>query len=61
MKPRVADVAVVGAGVIGLSVAWRAAQDGLSVAICDPAPARGASWAAAGMIAPATEARMSTR
>ena len=57
MKPRVADVAVVGAGVIGLSVAWRAAQDGLSVAICDPAPARGASWAAAGMIAPATEAR----
>jgi glycine oxidase len=54
---RAVDVAVVGAGVIGLSVAWRAAQEGLTVAICDPEPARGASWAAAGMLAPTTEGR----
>jgi glycine oxidase len=51
------DVVVVGAGVVGLSVAWRAARDGLSVAVCDPDPARGASWAAAGILSPATEAR----
>ena len=57
MTSRVVDVAVVGAGVIGLSVAWRAAQEGLTVAICDPEPARGASWAAAGMLAPTTEGR----
>jgi glycine oxidase len=54
---RAVDVVVVGAGVIGLSVAWRAAREGLSVAICDPEPARGASWAAAGMLAPTTEGR----
>ncbi len=57
MTPRAVDVIVVGAGVIGLSVAWRAAQEGLTVAICDPEPARGASWAAAGMLAPTTEGR----
>ena len=50
-----ADVAVVGAGVIGLSIAWRAAAAGMRVVACDPAPGRGASWAAAGMLAPVTE------
>lgn len=54
---RTFDVAVVGAGVIGLSVAWRAAAEGLSVVVCDPEPWSGASWAAAGMLAPSTEAR----
>jgi glycine oxidase len=54
---RTVDVVVVGAGVIGFSVAWRAAREGFSVAICDPEPARGASWAAAGMLAPTTEGR----
>ena len=57
MSSDVVDVAVVGAGVIGLSVAWRAASEGLSVAVCDPEPAQGASWAAAGMLAPTNEAR----
>jgi glycine oxidase len=57
MTSQAVDVAVIGAGVIGLSVAWRAARDGLKVAICDPEPARGASWAAAGMLAPTTEGR----
>ncbi len=46
---------VVGAGVIGLSVAWRAARAGMSVVVADPEPARGASWVAAGMLAPVTE------
>lgn len=45
-----------GGGVIGLSAAWRAARAGASVTVVDPAPGRGASWAAAGMLAPVTEA-----
>jgi glycine oxidase len=53
-----ADVVVVGAGVIGMSVAWKAAAAGLSVIVCDPEPGRAASWAAAGMLAPVTEASL---
>jgi glycine oxidase len=49
------DVVVVGGGVIGLGIAWRAAMAGLGVTVVDPAPGRGASWAAAGMLAPVTE------
>lgn len=51
------DVAIVGAGVIGLSTAWRLRKRGLSVAIVDPDPGGAASRAAAGMIAPASEVR----
>jgi glycine oxidase len=47
---------VIGAGVIGLSCAWRAAAAGLRVTVLDPAPASGASWVAGGMLAPVTEA-----
>src|SRR5215211_5571710 len=50
-----ADAVVVGGGVIGLAIAWRAALAGMTVTVCDPAPGRGASWAAAGMLAPVTE------
>src|SRR4051794_27657282 len=51
------DVLVIGAGVIGLSVGWRAAQRGLSVLVLDAGePGRGASYAAAGMLAAANEA-----
>jgi len=50
------DAAVIGGGVIGLSVAWRAARAGLSVAVVDPDPGSGASRFAAGMIAPVGEA-----
>jgi glycine oxidase len=50
------DVVVAGAGVIGLAVAWRSAQAGLSVRVVDEAPGAGASRAAAGMLAPVTEA-----
>jgi len=52
------DVLVVGAGVIGMAVAWQAASAGLSVVVCDPDPGRAASWAAAGMLAPITEASL---
>ncbi|MEV6974813.1 glycine oxidase ThiO [Kitasatospora sp. NPDC093806] len=50
-----ADVLVVGGGVIGLVVAWRAAQRGLRVTVLDPAPGGGAAQVAAGMLAPVTE------
>ncbi len=53
MAPR-RTLAVIGGGVIGLSVARRAAQDGWSVRVHDTGE-RGASWVAGGMIAPHSE------
>jgi glycine oxidase len=52
------DVAVVGAGVIGLAVAWRLAQRGLRVIVLERGsePARETSSVAAGMLAPISEA-----
>ena len=53
-------VAIVGGGVIGLAIAWRAAQAGLGAVrvydpeLASPAPKQ-SSWAAAGMLAPVTE------
>jgi len=56
------DVAVIGAGVIGLSVAWRAAQRGLRVTVLERgAIGAGTSRVAAGMIAPISEARATER
>jgi glycine oxidase len=56
-KHTATDVVVSGAGVIGLAIAWRAAQAGLGVVVADRAePGSGASHAAAGMLAPVTEA-----
>jgi glycine oxidase len=49
------DVAVVGGGVIGHGIAWEAIRSGRSVALIDDAPGSGASWAAAGMLAPVSE------
>src|SRR5258708_37836844 len=47
---------VVGAGVIGLGIAWRLAQAGCTVSVYDRGEAgHGASWAAAGMLAAAVE------
>ncbi len=48
-------LSVVGAGVIGLSIAWRAASAGWTVTLHDPAPAQGSSWIAGGMLAPLSE------
>ncbi len=51
------DVVVVGAGVIGLACAWRAAQRGLDVCVLErDRPGAGASSVAAGMLVPVTEA-----
>ncbi|RVW01421.1 glycine oxidase ThiO [Rhodococcus xishaensis] len=49
------SVSVVGGGVIGLSIAWRAAQHGWAVRLYDPTPGSGASWVAGGMLAPLSE------
>lgn len=49
------DVVIVGGGIIGLASAWRAAQRGLRVSVVDPDPGVGASYVAAGMLAPVTE------
>ncbi|HST72631.1 FAD-dependent oxidoreductase [Kocuria rosea] len=49
------DVAVVGAGLIGLATAWELRRRGRSVAVVDPDPGSGASRAAAGMLAPVSE------
>jgi glycine oxidase len=56
-----ADVVIVGAGVIGLSIAWRAAQQGQRVVVADPQPALGATHAAAGMLTPIAEAAYAER
>jgi glycine oxidase len=49
------SVLVVGAGIVGLTSACRLARRGHAVTLFDPQPARGATWAAAGMIAPSAE------
>ncbi|MGE5133254.1 MAG: glycine oxidase ThiO [Gemmatimonadota bacterium] len=51
-----ASAVIIGGGVIGLSVAWRCAQRGLTVTLADPAPGTGATRAAAGMLTPVAEA-----
>src|SRR5215470_17299180 len=54
--PGTVDVAVIGAGVIGLSIAWRLALRGLSVVVFERATVgAGASLAATGMLAAAAE------
>jgi glycine oxidase len=49
------NVVVVGGGVIGLSIAWRAAGRGMAVTVVDPQLGGAASGVAAGMLAPVTE------
>ncbi|MGH2899103.1 MAG: FAD-dependent oxidoreductase, partial [Solirubrobacteraceae bacterium] len=51
------DVAVIGGGVIGLAIAWRAAERGMSVCLLERGElGAGASRVAAGMLAPVSEA-----
>ncbi|MBW4096444.1 MAG: glycine oxidase ThiO, partial [Acidobacteria bacterium] len=49
------DVVVVGAGIVGLGIAWEALRTGRSVTLVDPQPASGATHAAAGMLAAVSE------
>jgi glycine oxidase len=50
-------IAIIGGGVIGLSIGWRLAEAGCPVTIHELGePGRGASWAAAGMLAAGIEA-----
>ena len=54
--PKRVEAAIVGAGVIGLSIGWRLAARGLAVAVLDAGPAGGGTSAAAtGMLAAAAE------
>lgn len=49
-------VIIVGAGIAGMAIGWRLAQAGAEVELYDRGLAgRGATWAAAGMIAPGAE------
>jgi glycine oxidase len=51
------DILIIGGGVIGCSIAWRLAQQGAKVTVIERnEPGREASWAAAGMLAPQSEA-----
>jgi glycine oxidase len=55
-QPASTDVAIIGAGVIGLSIGWRLAAAGLAVTVFERDEAgAGASLAATGMLAAATE------
>ncbi len=55
-------VTVVGAGIIGLSIAWRLAQAGCRVVVKEAGPLAGeSSWAGAGMLTPAGEFRDESR
>lgn len=57
---RAADVIIVGAGAIGLAIAWRAAARGLRVTVLERhEPGEGTTRFAAGMIAPVSEAAAS--
>src|SRR5579875_1217585 len=50
-----ADVVIVGGGVIGTAIAWRAAQQGRNVTLVDPGTDDKASLVAAGMLGPVSE------
>jgi glycine oxidase len=51
-----ADVVIVGGGIIGMAIAWRACQRGMSVTVLErDAAGQGTSRVAAGMLAPVVE------
>lgn len=55
------DVAIIGAGIIGLSAAFELSEAGLSVIVFDRQEAgRESSWAAAGMLAPGPDSPRAT-
>ena len=51
------SIAIIGGGVIGLSIGWQLARENMAVRIFDQRDAgKQASWAAAGMLSPYSEA-----
>ena len=61
-QPERFDVAIVGGGIAGLAVAWRAAQRGLRTVVLERGRlGGGATHVAAGMLAPISEARSGER
>ncbi len=54
---RSSDIAIIGGGVIGLSIAWRLAAQGATVTVLDSGEPGQATQAAAGMLAPLAECR----
>lgn len=49
------SVVIAGSGIIGLATAWRLLRAGCEVIVLDDQPVSGASYAAAGMLAPVSE------
>lgn len=49
------SVVIAGAGIIGLATAWRLLRRGFEVTVLDAQPVSGATFAAAGMLAPVSE------
>lgn len=49
------EVVVVGGGIVGLTIAVQLQRSGHQVLVIDPSPAQGATFAAAGMLAPVSE------
>ena len=57
--PETTDVVIVGGGVIGLSIAYALAREGIATTVLDRRElAREASWAGAGLIPPTSEIRI---
>lgn len=49
------DIAVIGGGIVGLAIAAELQRSGRNILVIDPHPASGATFAAAGMLAPVSE------
>jgi len=55
-------IAIIGAGIIGLSIAWQLARKGAKVSLFDQNIAgKGTSWVGAGMLAPFTECHINDK